>query len=163
MNFKSKKKIKFAHICFQNFTFLYVSIKGLHSSLRPIKKTKIFTSCPNLITSTLWQLDLLKFCWNDNIFLPCLHYKWLLHATSRVEQMLMIVSSNALDMNLVWRLQFQRNAPWGKKGLVDCTFRFKIGPELEDCFLIIRKSILLSEDHQDLVGKWCHISGTLLV
>lgn len=40
---------------------------------------------------------------------------------------------------------------------MDFTFELTIEPEPEDPFLKLGGGSFLSEDSQDLVGKWCHI------
>jgi hypothetical protein len=74
-----------------------ISIKALHPSPPPkLEGTKTFTRCPNLKTLPLQLLDLLRFCWNNDMFLPTPSLQsWLLHTNDWSKQISMIVSSNA--------------------------------------------------------------------
>ena len=65
---KSIMKTQFSHVCFP-ILFMWVFFYwGSTSILLSTFRLKNFTSYPNLITSTLRLLDLLKSCWNDDIF-----------------------------------------------------------------------------------------------
>ena len=77
-----------------NFKLSHVSFLVLHmcvyfnqesiSISSSIFNKKIFTSYPNLAASTLWPLDLLKVCWNNEFFLPMPSlWSWPLHASGQ--------------------------------------------------------------------------------
>jgi hypothetical protein len=117
MNIKfrnSNSHMYVSHFC----TCLCILIEGLHPSHHPNLEYKIFSSYPNLITSALWPLDLLKFCWNDDIFLPTPSLrkwasagKWPIKTKVDDSELKCPQHMGGMKNPIHW------NAPWGDGGL----------------------------------------------
>jgi hypothetical protein len=94
-------EFRFSHvrypILYMCVYFNWVSTYILVSS--KFRKNLDFTICPNLITTTLRPLDLVKFDWNDDIFvLKASLWSWLLHASGQSNQISIIMSPKALHI-----------------------------------------------------------------
>lgn len=121
-------KIKFSHVCFPIlYMCVYFCWGSTSISSSKSREDKIFFSCSNLVTSTLQPVDLLKFCWNDNIFVPTPSlWNQLLRASGWSKQMLVIVSSNALHIKGGMKTLNSLKCNWGQWwiNIVTCDLLF---------------------------------------